>query len=198
MHPADQVELFRSLEIAQQKQMFLFLSPQEFADIFAGLDSDDQAFAFAELSFQYAVSMLNHMPADDVADFFAKIELSNADEILGSMDQEEANRVKELMAYEPKTAGSIMTKEFIRLSVSATAKNVIEQLREIAPDAETIYYLYVVDSEQKLAGVVSLRDLIIASPEMTINDIMSSQIVSVSEETDQEDVARMIKEYDFF
>lgn len=197
LHPADQVELFHEIEVAQQKQVLLFLSPAEFADLFEGLELEDQLTVFQGLSYQYAVSMFNNMSADDVADFLAEIEPERAKDILSSMDMEEAKRVEELMAYAPKTAGAIMTKEFVRLSVESTAKEVIEELRESAPDAETIYYLYVVDKDQRLAGVVSLRDLIIAVPEMTVDEIMSTQVVSVNENEDQEDVARLIQEYDF-
>ncbi|GIN13789.1 magnesium transporter MgtE [Shouchella clausii] len=197
LHPADQVELFHEIEVAQQKQVLLFLSPAEFADLFEGLELEDQLTVFQGLSYQYAVSMFNNMSADDVADFLAEIEPERAKDILSSMDMEEAKRVEELMAYAPKTAGAIMTKEFVRLSVESTAKEVIEELRESAPDAETIYYLYVVDKDQRLAGVVSLRDLIISVPEMTVDEIMSTQVVSVNETEDQEDVARLIQEYDF-
>lgn len=197
LHPADQVELFHEIEVAQQKQVLLFLSPAEFADLFEGLELEDQLTVFQGLSYQYAVSMFNNMSADDVADFLAEIEPERAKDILSSMDMEEAKRVEELMAYAPKTAGAIMTKEFVRLSVESTAKEVIEELRESAPDAETIYYLYVVDKDQRLAGVVSLRDLIISVPEMTVDEIMSTQVVSVNENEDQEDVARLIQEYDF-
>ncbi|MFB4213065.1 magnesium transporter [Shouchella sp. JSM 1781072] len=197
LHPTDQVELFHEIERPQQKQVLLFLSPAEFADLFEGLELEDQLIVFEGLSYQYAVSMFNTMSADDVADFLAEIDSDRADDILSSMDLEEAKRVEELMSYAPKTAGAIMTKEFVRLSVESSAKEVIAELRESAPNAETIYYLYVVDQQQKLAGVVSLRDLIIATPEMTVEEIMSTQVVSVSEHEDQEDVARLIKEYDF-
>ncbi|WP_059102946.1 magnesium transporter [Shouchella shacheensis] len=197
LHPTDQVELFESMDHPQRKQVLLFLSPEEFSDVFQGLDIEEQSEVYHLLSFQYAVSMFNFMSADDVADFLAEIEVDNADEILDSMDQEEAKEVIELMAYEPKTAGAIMTKEFISVSISSQAKEVIKELRETAPEAETIYYLYVVDTNQKLAGVVSLRDLIIAEPDVTIEDIMSTQVVSVAEDADQEDVARLIGEYDF-
>lgn len=197
LHPTDQVELFHEIERSLQKQVLLFLSPAEFADLFEGLELEDQLKVFEGLSYQYAVSMFNTMSADDVADFLAEIDSDRSKDILSSMDLEEAKRVEELMAYAPKTAGAIMTKEFVRLSVESTAKAVIAELRETAPNAETIYYLYVIDKQQRLAGVVSLRDLIISTPEMTVEDIMSTQVVSVNEDEDQEDVARLIKEYDF-
>lgn len=197
LHPTDQVEVFQSLELTGQKQVLLFLSPEEFSDIFQGLDLYEQSEVFNQLGFQYAVAMFNYMPADDVADFLLEMEVENADDILQSMDQEEANKVIELMAYAPRTAGAIMTKEFIHLSVQSTANEVIDELRQTAVDAETIYYLYVIDENHHLAGVVSLRDLIIAQPDQTVDEIMSTQVVSVLENADQEEVAHLIKEYDF-
>ncbi|SDC74867.1 magnesium transporter [Shouchella lonarensis] len=197
LHPTDQMELFLRLEKALQKQVLLFLSPQEFADLFQGFELEDQLTLFPELSYQYAVSMFNHMSADDVADFLAEIDKNKADDMLSAMDLEESKRVEELMAYAPKTAGAIMTKEFIRLAVTSTAKEVIEALRQTAPEAETIYYLYVVDANQHLVGVVSLRDLIVAAPSRTVEEMMSTKVVSVFENDDQEDVAHLIKEYDF-
>ncbi|MBN6889573.1 magnesium transporter [Cytobacillus horneckiae] len=197
LHPTDQVEVFQSLELTGQKQVLLFLSPEEFSDIFQGLDLHEQSEVFNQLGFQYAVAMFNYMPADDVADFLLEMEVENADDILQSMDQEEANKVIELMAYAPRTAGAIMTKEFIHLSVQSTANEVIDELRQTAVDAETIYYLYVIDENHHLAGVVSLRDLIIAQPDQTVDEIMSTQVVSVFENADQEEVAHLIKEYDF-
>ncbi|MCA1029182.1 MULTISPECIES: magnesium transporter [Cytobacillus] len=197
LHPTDQVEVFKEMELPLQKQLLLFLTPEEFSDIFQGLDLEDQSEVFTHIGFQYAVAMFNYMSADDVADFLLEMEVENADDILQSMDQEEANKVIELMTYAPRTAGAIMTKEFIRISVESTAAQVIEELRETAMAAETIYYLYVVDIEERLAGVVSLRDLIIAQPNQIIDDIMSTQVVSVPVNEDQENVARLIKEYDF-
>nr|pir mgtE protein - Bacillus firmus [Cytobacillus firmus]AAA64954.1 MgtE [Cytobacillus firmus] len=90
-----------------------------------------------------------------------------------------------------------MTKEFIRVTAVETVAEVIGRLRKEAPDAETIYYLYVVDEREKLVGVVSLRDLIVAEEVDLVQDVMSREVVSVSAKTDQEDVARLIKKYDF-
>lgn len=90
-----------------------------------------------------------------------------------------------------------MTKELISISSSDVVKDVLDKLRQEAPDAEIIYYLYVVDEAGALAGVVSLRDLIIASPDETIENVMSSRVVSVPEGMDQEEVAMLIQKYDF-
>lgn len=120
-----------------------------------------------------------------------------AQEILVAMNKKEASEIKELMSYPPETAGAIMTKEFIVLRSTDTAADVIDHLRKEGPDAETIYYLYVVDEQKKLVGVVSLRDLITAPSDQTIETIMSTRVVSVLVGEDQEDVAKLIKKYDF-
>src|SRR5699024_3619726 len=104
-----------------------------------------------------------------------------------NMDKDKARHVKRLLSYAEETAGSIMTKELIRISSTEKVSNVLERLREEAPTAEIIYYLYVTNVNQELVGVVSLRDLIVASPEETIENIMSKKVISVEEDLDQED-----------
>src|SRR5690625_767141 len=113
------------------------------------------------------------------------------------MDKDKAQRVKALLSYAPETAGAIMTKELISISSLSTVEEILSKLRDEAPDAEIIYYLYVVDEENKLVGVVSLRDLIIATPTVLVKDIMSTRVVSVPEDMDQEEVGHLIKKYDF-
>src|SRR5699024_179949 len=101
-----------------------------------------------------------------------------------------------LLAYEPETAGSIMTKEFVSIKATDQAEYVIEQLREEAPSAEIIYYNYVVNEVGELVGVVSLRDLITAKLDDVIEDVMLKNVISVDEQMDQEEVALTIQKYD--
>ncbi|WP_059106104.1 magnesium transporter [Shouchella shacheensis] len=197
LHPTEQIEIFMTFESGSQKLVHHFLTPEEFAEIFQGLDSIDQEKVVKELDKTYAAEMFNTMYADDVADFLAEAQDVNVETILNSMDKVEAEEVKELLAYEPETAGAIMTKEFIRVSSAAKASDVIRQLRQLGPEAETIYYLYVVDREETLVGVVSLRDLIIAPEHEIVEHLMSTRVVSVSDTADQEEVAKVIQKYDF-
>ncbi|MDG5786327.1 magnesium transporter [Evansella sp. AB-P1] len=197
LHPTDRVDLFTMLNGEKRNLVYEYLSPAEFADIFQGLDVENQKEIVLEIKESYASEMFNNMYADDVADFLSEVVDSKAENILTSMDKEEAEEVKELLSYQPETAGSIMTKEFISLSSTCRATDVINLLRNEGPDAETIYYLYVVNSGGQLVGVVSLRDLIIAPPSEFVENIMSSRVISVSVNEDQEDVAKLIKKYDF-
>src|SRR5690625_8008040 len=119
--------------------------------------------------------MFNNMFTDDVVNFSNEINHARAEDNLQKLDEKKAQEIRNLLAYTPETAGAIMTKELISIASSSTVEDVLELLRDKAPDAEIIYYLYVVDSDRKLVGVASLRDLIIASPTALIEDIMSTR-----------------------
>ncbi|MBU9720808.1 MULTISPECIES: magnesium transporter [Bacillaceae] len=197
LHPVDRVEIFETLDKELRNSVYHFLDPVEFAEIFQAMEVEEQKKIILELNEAYSSEMFNSMYADDVADFLTEVKGANAANILTSMNKVEAAEVKELLSYDPETAGAIMTKEFISIGSTDYASSVIELLRNEGPDAETIYYLYVVDEEDKLAGVVSLRDLIIAPPTELVRNIMSTRVVSVLASTDQEEVAKLIKKYDF-
>src|SRR5699024_7065738 len=152
---------------------------------------------FLELDEDYATDVFNHMFTDDVANFLSEINDQRAEEILERMDGKKAEKVYSILKYADETAGAIMTKELISISSTQTVGDVLDKLRDEAPDAEIVYYLYVVDPEGVLVGVVSLRDLIIAMPDELIEDIMNTHAVSVVEDLDQEEVGKLIQKYDF-
>src|SRR5699024_8576093 len=152
---------------------------------FSEMDPRFASMVFAEMAVDDAVDTLNEMDKDKVASFLA------------IMDHEAAEEIKQLLHYEEKTASSIMTTEFVALYKTQTVKEAMHELKEIAPDAETIYYLYVLDSDKRLVGVLSLRDLIIAGEDTKIEEVMSEKVVSVSVGKDQEEIAKMMRDYDF-
>ena len=106
-------------------------------------------------------------------------------------------KLRLFLHYEEYTAGSIMTTEYVVIPQNSTVRSAMTILRNAAPEAETIYYIFVVDEDERLTGVVSLRDLIIAHEDTFIHTIMNDRVVSVLVSEDQEDVARMIKDYNF-
>lgn len=197
LHPSDQLDIFITLDSSARKRGYSYLTPKEFAEIFGGLNVSNQKLYFLELDESYAIDMFNNMFTDNVANFLTEINNERAESILLKMNKDKARKVEGLLAYAPETAGAIMTKELISISSTDIVADVLETLRKDAPDAEIIYYLYVIDQEHSLVGVVSLRDLIIASPNETIENIMSTRVVSVPEDMDQEEVGHLIKKYDF-
>jgi magnesium transporter len=197
LHPSDQADIFTTLDNTFRIRVYNYLTAEEFAAIFGSLDIKAQELFFPELNEHYASSMFNNMFTDDVVNFLTDIDMNLAEKILRGMDEKKAGKVQAILAYAHETAGAIMTKELISISSAQTVANVLDKLRDEAPDAEIIYYLYVVDADSVLVGVVSLRDLIIAQPDVFIEEVMRSRPVSVSENMDQEEVGKMIKKYDF-
>src|SRR5690625_348465 len=191
LHPSDQIDIFITLDKEACRRGYSFLTSKEFADLFGGFNVRDQKLLFMALEEVYASDMSNNMFTDDVANFLTEINSNRAEEILAQMDEEKSGKVKGILSYADETAGAIMTKELISISSTQTVADVLEKLRKEAPDAEIIYYLYVVDPAGILVGVVSLRDLIIDSPEAVVADMMSTRPVSVLEDMDQEDVGNL-------
>ncbi|GAK05442.1 LOW QUALITY PROTEIN: Mg/Co/Ni transporter MgtE [Geomicrobium sp. JCM 19037] len=197
LHPVDQVEVFQQLDETAKEKFYTLMTPSELADIFEELELEEQKEVASNWEDSAMGDVFNHMNADDVADFLGELHEDQREGILTSMDDEDAEDVKELLTYEEETAGAIMTKEIVSLHETEQVSTVLERLRNEAPDAEMIYYLYVVDEAEKLTGVVSLRDLMVASLDATIGEVMSKRVVSVHVNEDQEDVAQLIKKYDF-
>lgn len=197
LHPSDQLDIFITLDDSPRKRGYSYLTPKEFAEIFGGLNISNQKLFFLELDESYSIEMFNNMFTDNVANFLTEINSERAEQILNKMNKDKAQKVKGLLAYAPETAGAIMTKELISISSTDIVEDVLARLRQDAPTAEIIYYLYVTDHDHSLVGVVSLRDLIIASPDETIESIMSARVVSVPDDMDQEEVGNLIQKYDF-
>lgn len=197
LHPTDQMEIFMSLDEKDRHRVYEYTSPSELAEIFQALELEDQTRFVSELDQSFAVSMMNNMSSDDAADFLGQLPEVQSQQILNRMSKEDAQNVKSLLAYPEKTAGAIMTTELISISSKDTTSDVMAQLRKEGPKAETIYYLYVIDEAHKLVGVVSLRDLIVSDSDEIIENVMSTRVVSVAVNEDQEDVADMFRKYDF-
>lgn len=199
LHPYDQSVFFDKVDPEIRKQIFHFLSPEEVAEIFEAnnFDDDDYQELLEEMEPSYAADMLSHMYADNAVDVLNELDKEQVVSYLSMMDAESAQEIKDLLHYDEYTAGSIMTTEYVAIPESSTVRSAMTILRREAPDAETIYYLFVVNDDHFLTGVISLRDLIISDEDTLIKDIANERVVSVPVTEDQEEVARMMKDYDF-
>jgi len=199
LHPYDQAEFFSKLVDEDRAKVYNFLSPEEMADLFENLEADEENFkdVLAQMNPNYAADMLSNMYADDAVDVLNELDKDQVASYLTIMNEEAAKEIKDLLHYEEYTAGSIMTTEFIAISANQTVRSAMYILKKEAPRAETIYYIFVVDEEKRLAGVISLRDLIVADDETMIGEVMNDRVVSVSVGEDQEEVARMMRDYNF-
>lgn len=196
LHDRDQHEVFHLLSPDIKRKISYFLTSEEFAELFEWMDLKDQQDAVEYLPNEYIGEVFTHMPADDVAKFLSDSDGTNARSLLQLMDEDEAERVKELLSYASETAGAIMTKEFISVHYKQPAGAVIDLIRSIGKNAETIYYVYVLNDKTELVGVLSLRDLLLSAEEVPVESIMSNQVISAPIDMDQEEVARLIQDYD--
>jgi Mg/Co/Ni transporter MgtE len=135
------------------------------------------------------------MEPDEAADILSDLPEAKAEELLESMEPAEAQEVEELLEHEEDTAGGLMTTEHVAFRPTLTAGEAIKRIREEAKDAETIYYLYVTDSQERLLGVFSLRELILADPARRLDEIMHAEVVSVRPETALREVAELQTKY---
>jgi len=136
------------------------------------------------------------MAPDEAADLLQDLPEERRDEIVDLMQPEEKHDVEELLTYPEESAGGIMTPDFIALGAELTAAQAIDKLRELQPDPELTYYLYVVDAQERLEGVISLRDLVVARPETKLAQVMDTHVLKVEATTVKEDVAALIAKYD--
>ena len=199
IHPYDRATFYRKVGPELRKDIYYYLSPKELAEIFelSEIDDEDYKEFLQEMDSTYAAAMFSHMFVDNAVDVLNELDKAQVVSYLTLMDQKAATEIKALLHYEEFTAGSIMTTEFVVIPQNSTVRSAMTILRNAAPNAETIYYVFVVDDNERLTGVVSLRDLIIADEDTLIVSIMNDRVVSVLVSEDQEDVARMIKDYNF-
>lgn len=199
LHPYDRATFYEKINGKLRSIIYGYLSPKELAEIFelSEIDDDDYKKFLNEMDSTYAADMFSYMFADNAVDVLNELDKAQVVSYLTLMNQEAADVIKALLHYEEFTAGSIMTTEFVVIPEKSTVRSAMAILREAAPGAETIYYLFVVDRDERLTGVVSLRDLIIADEETLIDTIKNDRVVSVLVSDDQEDVARTIKDYNF-
>lgn len=195
VHPSDLVDLVEGLNDEQKQKLFALLSDKEAALIIQEMEEFDRVALLKLLTKERASAILREMATDDAADLIGEMPPEDARELLNLIG-EESEEIKGLLKYREDTAGGIMTTEFISLPADMTAEEAIHRLREIAPAAEIIYYVYVVDDKTRLIGVISLRDLIAAEDGTLLKEVMYPNVISVPADMDQEEVARVVARYD--
>lgn len=190
-------ELLLRLQPQELSALESHLGTERLADAVAELDPSEAARLIVRLSRADAADILEEMDPDDATDIVEELEEAEAEGILAEMRSSDATEIRELLTYPPDTAGGRMTPEFVCLSPSLTVAAAMRLFRAQAPDAETIYYVYVTDRQDHLLGVVSLRELIIADPQQLIESVMRRQVIRVPASADQEETARLLTEHNF-
>lgn len=194
LRPVDQADIFADLSPETQSKLLPHLDIEDSADILEEL-SDEEAVDLAErLAPESLARILDEMAPDEAADLLGDLSPEQAAQALAEM--QDADEVRPLMLHRDETAGGLMTSEFLVLRERMTAADAIVALRQWAPVSDAVYYLFVVDRQNTLVGVVSLRDLVVSPPSRCIVDIMDREVISVHTGTDQEECARLMSRYD--
>jgi magnesium transporter len=195
LHPADLASIIDQLTPQDRAGVLASLDDEAVADAIEEMESDTQVEVLEDLEPARAADILEEMSPDDAADLVADLSDETRREVLALMEKDEADEVQELLGYPEDSAGGIMTTEFIAVPATLTTAQTIERLRELEPDAETIYYVYVTDDAGRLVGVLSLRDLIVAQPDSQISGVMYDEPVAVGLLATQEEVAQVVARY---
>ncbi len=195
LHPADAAEALREADDREAAAALAALPRPRAGLILEGLDPERAQPILALLGVERASDLMEEMSSDDLADLLGSLAPAEASRLLARMEPPAAGRVRPLLTYPEGTAGALMASEVVTLPAGLSAEAALARLRASAPDAETIYYVYVVDQEGRLAGVLSLRDLILVDPAAPIDDIVQERAISVRADEDQEAVARLFIKY---
>ncbi len=201
MHDEDIADLVNLLQDEEAAKLLQSLKAEEAAPIFERLDEETQETLVGAIGVDQIASIVSEMSADERTDLIEGLPEKVGDTLLESLekvDPEAAAEVEQLAKWAEDSAGGLMTTDYVSVGQDLTVSAVIERLRAAAEEAETVYYVYVVTEKNRLLGVASLRDLLIAKPSSFMRDVMTENVVTVSPETDQEEVAKMMAKYDFY
>ncbi|HEU5287799.1 MAG TPA: CBS domain-containing protein, partial [Candidatus Limnocylindria bacterium] len=196
LHPADIADIVEEMAADERRQVFEQLDVETAAEALSEVEPEMQASIVSDLDEERAADILEEMAPDEAADLLQDLPEERREELVDLMQKEEAADVEELLTYDEESAGGIMTTDFVALAADLTAAQAIDKLRELQPDPELTYYLYVVDAQGRLDGVISLRDLVVAKPDQKLAAIMDPHVLKVEATTTKEDVASLIAKYD--
>lgn len=195
LHPADFADLIEQMDYNSRASFIKSLDCDQAGEAIGEMDLDIQVGIIEQIDSGHASGILEEMPPDEVADILGEMPPAKSRELLSLMAADEAREVRALMDYPAGTAGGLMTSEFVSFPPGLTAGQAIVRLRAMAPGAETIYYLYILDHQGKLSGVMSLRELIIADPDSPLAAVMHKNPVAVRHGDDRRKVAAVFSKY---
>jgi magnesium transporter len=196
LHPADIADILEQLNLQEGGALLEELDTETAADALEEVDPVRQAALVSKLDPERASDLLERIAPDNAADILGELDEDEAERLLNLMPAEESQPIRELLRYDEQTAGGIMTTEALSLPASLTVEETLARLRSQNNSLEMVYYLYVVDEQRHLVGVVSLRQLVTSDPSTRLEAIMDPDVIRVHVNDDQEEVARVIAKYD--
>lgn len=195
MHPADIASIISQLSHTHIQAVLTSLDTETAGEAIHELEPELRSRVMSQLDSEQASDILEEMAPDEAADVLGDLPEEKAKELLELMDEEEAEDIQELLEHEEDSAGGLMNSEYIAISEGITVDGALAEIRRLAPETETVYYAYVVDGEEKLLGVVSLKELLLNAGETPIAEIMTTNMKTVDVEAAPEEILEIIAKY---
>ncbi len=197
LHPADIADILEDLDNKGRMTVLQSLDDETAAETMEEVEPQVQAAMIRQMSTHDVAELLDNMNPNDATDILTTMPGERAAEVLSLMNKEIASDIKELMGYRSNSAGGMMNTEFVWVFSRCTVADVFERLRVKGRDIDMIYYIYVLDEKNHLIGVLSLRDLMLSKPEVSVKDIMTTDLITVLPTFSDSEVADVISKYDF-
>ncbi len=198
IYPSDIAQIINSLDDEPGLQLFKILDDEIAPEVLLELNDHQRDYILDTMNSTEISRLLAQMNSDDATDIVAELDKDVAQNVLDLMEKEDSSEVKELLTYHENTAGGIMQKEYVSVKDTDTVETAVLAIKEASIESENIYYVWVVDDENRLKGIVSFLNIIVAldTPTAIIADIMNTEIISAEVDTDQEEVAKIFRKYD--
>jgi magnesium transporter len=195
LHPSDIAQIISQLDQHHVHEVLDTLDDEAAADTLGEVSPDLQLALIRGMEPERAADILEEMEPDDAADILGDLEPERARDLLSRMETEEADDVRELLTYDDESAGGLMTNDVVTVPPTVTAEQAIGLVRQQAANMDNVYYVYVVDEGERLLGVLSLRELIVAEPSTPIGRVMHRELIRGRLDDTHDEVARMIAKY---
>jgi len=196
LRPADMADLIEHLDHDERLFIFKILEPEGAGEVLVEIEPPVQERLLEDLDDESLSEIVQELESDDAADVIGDLPIERAREIIKALKGELSEEIEKLLPYPEDTAGGIMALEYVAVNANSTVQEAIEVVRQKADDVENLYYLWVVDDDNRLLGVVSIKDLLLEPSDRKINEIMNPDVISVNVHADQEEVVHLVKRYD--
>ncbi|MCD6298201.1 MAG: magnesium transporter [Deltaproteobacteria bacterium] len=196
MRAADLADLIEHLAPDESLFIFKFLEPEGAGDVLVEIEPPVQGRILKGLDSKIISNIVEGLDSDDAADLVGDLPAERAKEVIDAVTDDVSEELGRLLPYADDTAGGLMALEFVAIKSDATVRDAIETVRKKREEVENLYYLWVIDDFERLVGVISMKDLVPEPPEQEIGNIMNPEVISVHVDTDQEEVAQLVKKYD--
>lgn len=195
LHPADLAHIISQLPAQNIPAVLNALDMEAAGEAFGEMEPEDSSRVLSQMESSQAADVLEEMPPDEAADVLAELTEEKAQELLSHMDPEDAEKVQELLEHEDDTAGGLMNNEYLFVAPDATVDDALDQVRLMGADIDSIYYIFVLDAEERLHGVTSLKRILLSTGDTPVAELMSRNPKTVQVDSSLEDVLELVVQY---